>query len=566
MRNLTLAPILLILLLIALASGDMTAQTSFNYRAVHLIEGTAAIDVHFNERETASIQGVPFETVSQQLRNLPAIDDAFSVQYTATATGVGAAIVSAEQTGVESNREFVGVGWGTTANPTLTMIERNRAQVPQPGKVLMNVMHASEVAIPIDVYVGVVGSTPQVAGVEQGMVSPYVSITDEPTTLFITAAGSKQPIATLSAPFGPSNPYVTLIVTGSSPQDLVVYVLNIGTPPQEVGSLIRLDAVSFTDIRVLNLRPGQGTEPGAQLDVYLAQTSRADIKVADTLSYRWASRTFGPLVADTFRIGFVAPGESPSSPVYSFTRQYRNDTAYVVALTQFADRRPVGLVLTRNPLEPIPPGLGSTLVRFANATEEFGSLRAEIVGGSTVVSTDPIPFLGSTDFEPLPPGEPMSVRIYRTGSPDPIYEEALSGIPAVPAGAYLTVFAFGTSAKLSVDLLNESLPGRRRLGTFDPGGPGSVLDRAESLVRLGFAPNPTTGAGSLSVSLDRPGTISSSLIDPTGRIVTSGDHGLRTDGDHTLSLDLPTLPQGTYRLLVTVDGRLEGSVPVVVVR
>ena len=549
-----------------LGAVAMQAQTSFNFRAVHLIEGTDAIDVHFNELEGPSLTGVSFESVSELVENLPAVGGAFSIQYPAAGAGVGAAIIEGEQDDVESNREFVGVAHGTTANPLMTILERNRAQFPQPGKVLMRVLHAAADDVPIDVYIGAVGATPQIAGVGRGEVSMFVPITDEPTTLFLTPAGSKQPIATLSAPFGPANPFVTLIVTGT-PSNLGVYTLNIGTPPDEVGSLVRLDNVSFTDVRVVNLRPGPGTQPGVKLDVYLAETSRNDRKVADTLDYRWVSRAFGPLVADTFRIKFVAPGESPANPVYELTRPFGNDSSYVVALTQFADRRPIGMVLKRTPIEPIPPGLGSTLVRFANATEEYGSLRAEISNGSATVMTDALPFLESSDFEAIPPGGTFSVKIFRDGIEAPIYDNVLAGgVNDVPSGAYLTIFAFGTSDTLSIDLLNESLPGRRQLGSFNPGGVGSVFSTSNALQSIGIRPNPTQDVALLSLAIERGGELSVSVVDVTGRIVWSDDNEQVGPGLHEQSLPTDQLLPGSYHCLVTIDGQPQGAVPIVVVR
>ena len=541
-----------------------SAQTRFNYRAVHLVEGTAAIDLHFQDRDVASVTDVPFETVSEQLKNLTAPGDAFNVKYVAAGGGLAGLLVEADIE-VEANREYVGVAYGTTGSPKMAVLERNRAQFPQPGKVLFRVLNATDGNAAFDVYVDEVGSTPTQGSVTTDMVSPFTPVSDISTSITVTTAGSKLPIITVTAPFAQSSPFSTLIITGSAPNNLKLYVLSLSAPPDETGSLILLDEASYTDVRVVNLRPGVGDNPRSYHDIYLNKTSAGDLKVADTVAYRTTSRNFGPLIADSLRLKFVTSGEASSQPLIDLTRSFNNDTAYVVALTQFKDLRPTLITLGRTPVDPLPPGPGVTLARFVNGTDFYGSISAEVIAGDDTIRTGPLAFKESTEFESIPSGQPFSVRLFVAGTPEPIYDRPAE-INVVPGGAFLTLFAVGTDEKLSVDLLNESLPGRRNLVTFDADRDGGVAVVRKGSLAMSVAPNPLVDLGRVTVNLDRPGLTELLLVDAAGRLVASTDGVTLESGEQVIGFSTTSVPAGSYTMILRIDGEARGSAGVVVVR
>lgn len=553
---------ILLLIFITLPAIVAEGQTRFNFRAVNLIEGAGAIDLHFQNLETASVTGVAFESVSDLLQNLTAVNDEFNVKYARTGSGLAGMLVGADIT-VESNREYVGVGYGPSSNAKMAVLERDRAQFPQPGKVLFRVLHASSIPLAVDVYVNEVGTTPTVGNVMQGMVSNFASVDATSTSLTITAAGNKQPIVTVTAPFSPANPFVTLIITGDSPANIKLFVLNISSPPNSIGSLVSLEAASYTDVRIVNLRPGSGDNPDSKLDIYLNKPSLNDLKVSDSLRYRFMTQNFGPLIADSLRIKFVPFGESPNQPVHQISRAFRNDTAYIVALTQFKDRRPTTIILGRSPVEPLPPGPGVTLVRFANATEYYGPIRAEIVSGEDTIKVGPLEFKEQTEFQNIAPGQAFSIRLFAGVSTTPIYDRP-SQIGVVPGGAFMTIFAIGDDQKLSVEMLNESLPGRRPLVSFD--GVGAVaITRAHDL-NLSVAPNPILGEGRALIELERAGRVELLMVDMTGRLVARTEGVDLEAGRRTMMIETEAVGAGSYTLLLRVDGEVRGSQGVVIVR
>ncbi len=553
---------ILLLIFLALPAIVAEGQTRFNFRAVHLIDGAGEIDLHFQDRETASVTGVPYETVSELLQNLSAENDQFNVKYAQSGSGLAGVLVDADIS-VESNREYIGVGYGSKESPNMAVLSRDRAQFPQPGKVLFRVLHASSIPLAVDVYVNEVGTTPTVGNVTQGMVSSFAPVEATSTSLTITAAGTKQPIVTVTAPFSPANPFVTLIITGDSPQNIKLYVLSISSPPNSTGSLVSLEEASYTDVRIVNLRPGSGDNPDSKLDIYLNKPTLTDLKVSDSLRYRYMTQNFGPLIADSLRIKFVPFGESPNQPVHQIARAFRNDTAYIVALSQFKDRRPTTLVLGRSPVEPLPPGPGTSLVRFANATDYYGPIRAEIVSGFDTIKVGPLEFKEQTAFENIVPGQPFSVRLFAGVSTTPIYSRP-SEIGVVPGGAFMTIFAIGDDEKLSVEMLNESLPGRRPLVSFD--GVGAVTVERAGNLDLSVAPNPILSSGRALIDLESAGRVELLMVDMTGRLVATTDEVDLEAGRHTLTIETDAVGAGSYTLLLRVDGAVRGSRGVVVVR
>lgn len=551
---------LLFLLLLCLPAS---AQTSFNFRTVNLIEGAGAVDVHFGDRETPSISGLAYGTVSSLLKSLPAIGDMFNVKVTPSGSGLAGTLVGADVE-VLGNREYVAVAYGTSGAAEMRVLERNRGSFPAVGKTHIRLLNAASILEPLDLYIDEVGTTPAVANVAPDSVSRFVPVENTSSTLLLTVAGSTVPVRRVVAPFGQATPFMTVIVTGSTTANLQVWILTISVPPEETGSLVLLDEASYTDVRVVNLRPGASENPQSKYDIYLNSATKTDQKVADTLRYREATRNLGPLIADSLRLKFVTGGDPSSQPLFTVNSRFENDTAYVVALTQFKDLRPTTIVLKRSPVAPLPPGIGTTLARFVNATDFYGPLSGEIIAGEDTVRFSNLGFRESTTFERLPVGEPLSVRVFRQGVEGPIYDRPYQG-GRVPGGAYLTLFAVGTSERLSVDLLNESQPGRQPLTSFDEGSGVPVVRNLTA--SLAVYPNPVaTGSGRVSVVTERSAEAEFVVVDMLGRVVDSFEPVRVDAGQTTLHLPLDRLSEGAYTLVMRIDGETAGATAVVVVR
>ncbi|MGE3800350.1 MAG: DUF4397 domain-containing protein [Candidatus Kapaibacterium sp.] len=386
----------LIVVMMLCTTASSSAQ-NFDYRAVNLVSGSSGVDVHFFDREQPSIVNIAFACAAKVSQSLPSMSGAFNVKYTATGAGVGSAFVAGDAT-VQSGYEYTGVAYGTSSTAKLKILARNKNQNPPVDRALMRVLHAASVNASIDIHIGQVTSTPVLSAVAPDQVTSFANVSAEATTLIITEAGKQTPLARLIAPFGAGTQIVTLLVTGSNASNLSVYALFDQDNNKQ--QLLLLEESSYTNVRVVHLRPNADESGGgARVDVYLNKSSQSDTKVTDTLRYRRASREYGPLFTDSFQVKFVSTGESPLNSLLTVNRRFSNDTSYVIAYTQFKDLRTTPIILTRSPVEPLPPGLGTTKARFVNATDFYGELTAVVIAGTDEFRFENVPFRNGTEFQ-----------------------------------------------------------------------------------------------------------------------------------------------------------------------
>ena len=527
----------------------LSAQ-NFDFRAVNLVDGLKGIDVHFFDIETATIDNLKSAYASKVQSNLPSRAGSFNVKYTNAGAGVSSAFIGGDGT-VQSGYEYTGIAYGSSSTPKLKILERNKSQGPAPGKTFLRVIHAASVTSAIDVHLGQDGPVPTFTGVAQDNVTDFRSVNAKATALIITEEGGETPITrlTLTAPLGSGTAYVTLIVIGTR-NDLTVYALFDADETKH--QLIHLEESSYTNVRVVHLRPRPFSSEEA-LDIYLNKARLSDAKVTDTLRYRHASRDFGPLVTDSFQIKFVPSGELPTVSVLTVNHRFANDTSYVVALTQFDDLRPTPIVLTRSPMEPISPGIGTTKARFVNATDFYGKLTAVVKADLDTFRFENISFRSSTEFRELPVEAEFSIELYRAGMSEPLYTGTSSTV-LVPTASYLTIFALGNEKTFSVDILNESQSGLQPLATFDRSGAVSE-DQDSRMIALQVAPNPTSTEARLSFTLERSGEVEVILYDARGRNVMSVPMRRYEVGEISIPLRLGSLTAGHYTCLVRVEGR-----------
>jgi hypothetical protein len=95
----------------------------------------------------------------------------------------------------------------------------------------------------------------------------------------------------------------------------------------------------------------------------------------------------------------------------------------------------------------------------------------------------------------------------------------------------------------------------------------NVIDEGDSdaSVIANVAPNPASDNVNVEFFLSSGGMAIVSLVDVTGRTVSTFDAGVLAAGTHQTSFDVTSLPAGTYT--ITIRGQRQNiSVPIVVVR
>lgn len=545
-----------ILLALFLFSPALYSQSSFYFRAVNLAPGLTGLDVHFNNLAAPTVTGVQFGFASQSV-SYPAATGTFNVKVAPTGQGLAGAFGNADVT-AQSGYEYVGLAYGSSGGRKFKVLERNRTQPPVPDRTRVRVMNAIEAGIEIDVHLEQAGGSPLFAGVMPDQVTTTLNLPAEATTLVVTEKGKTAPLAQVTAPLA-GTPYVTLIVTGTDRNNVKVYAMSDAESLQT--QLIVLEQASYTNIRVVHLRPRAGSLQGDSLDIYFNKATQPDMKVTDTLRYRYASRGYGPIFADSFRVKFVPAGESPGTTVLSLDHRLGNDTSYVVVLTEFQDLRPTSLILTRTPVEPL-PGLSSK-IRFANASAFYGPITLVVDYGGDTMRFEDVAFKSATEFRDISPGATISIRAYRTGSSEPFF----TGTPqVVPAASYMTLIAFGNEQAFLIDALNESQTGRQPLMAFGPMSGAVPSDKEAPGVSLTGVPNPASAHARFRFSLENPDRVRVELYDVMGRMVTSTSEARVEAGDAEIGLDLAPLPAGVYTCVLRSSEGGIGTTKIVVTR
>ena len=82
--------------------------------------------------------------------------------------------------------------------------------------------------------------------------------------------------------------------------------------------------------------------------------------------------------------------------------------------------------------------------------------------------------------------------------------------------------------------------------------------QASQPVTLQTAPNPTTGASTVSFDLTRQGQTDLLVVDATGKTVLNQPLGALTAGQYSQEINLGAAPAGVYVVLLRQEGRLLG--------
>jgi hypothetical protein len=83
---------------------------------------------------------------------------------------------------------------------------------------------------------------------------------------------------------------------------------------------------------------------------------------------------------------------------------------------------------------------------------------------------------------------------------------------------------------------------------------------------LSLSPNPVTDHATLTFSIERPATLSVTLLSSLGQRITAIDLGNVKAGAHTRSLDLDQLPTGSYLVVISDGTGMIGVEQIVIAR
>lgn len=524
---------------------------SYRFRLAHLITGVAAVDAYLNDSPTPYLTDVPFETQSARSATFTG-----SLGLKVTPADQSTALINQTLT-LEGDRIYSFVAYGTAAQAKLAVLPWRFEQVPAVDFSLVRVLNASMIAGGIDIYFDSTAGAPAIENLMPDSASLFITIPSHSTSLFITATGSKTPLAIFTAPLA-SRSIQTLIVTGASGVDLAVRTLNEGLTAVDQAPLTSLQREqaqgAIPTLRFVNAFP----QPDARrLDVYINSTT----KVASGINYRGASGVLPNIGVGPVSVTLVPEDRSPNDSVYGTTLTLARDTAYSLILTQFQSGAPVVLSLKRSHSEPA-PAAGKAKIRLANVTDFHSGLSFAFSGAASTTIDMPA-FLTATDWLEIDSGM-ITLQVFRSGVASPIYV----GSYRATEGSFVTMLALGDAERFAVDVINHSNPGPQLpLASF--GEPESSVREeivaATRAMRLSSMPNPITDAGRIRFELATASDVRLELYDALGRRALTLAGGRLEAGEHTIALSADGLAAGTYTCVLRA-GSIVAAVGVVVGR
>lgn len=539
----------------AMAAVATAHAQKFDFRAVHLIEGAGAIDVHFNDIATPTIQGLESEYMSTTIPGLPAGAGTVNVKFVGTGTGLANPIITSDMM-VASSTEYLGIAYGTSGAPKFKALSRLKNTVPAAGKALLRVLHAAQLADSFDVYLGAVAPNGAMfANVQTDSGTAFKSVDAIAATLTITRNGSTQPLAQFIAPLTNLS-YTTLVITGNAANKLKVYEINgaLGGTASVKIPLLQGATTPPAFIRAVNAWPQSNVQ---KVDIYFDGNIRTT-----KLAYRSASERYGPLTAEEAMISFVAAGENPGNPLLTTKIPLRPDTGYSVVLTQFDNGGRTHLLMKRWLSMKSDPN--TTKIRVANVTDFYGPLTVVLKpAASDTVMYDSITFLGYTPYRDVPSGM-VNLQVFRRGEGTPIY----TGDLQMYGASTVTFLALGDASRFNIDILNDSVPTLQSpMRSFDPTtGVDDQLRAGGKLLRLSVVPNPASAVAQAAFTLPVSGSVHLALYDVMGRMVGSTIEQQMEAGAQSVLLPVGDVPAGIYSCVVRTEAGVMATERVVVAR
>ena len=550
--------IFLVIGIILIATASAHAQ-KFDFRAVHLLEGGGAVDVHFNDLATPTIQGLESEYMSAVIPGLPVGAGSVNVKIVAAGAGVATPIITSDMA-VASSTDYLGIAYGASnasSTPKFTVLSRLKNNIPAAGKALLRVLHASQLADSFDIYLGtVVAGQAMFANIRPDSATAFKSVDAVAATLIITRNGSTQPLAQFIAPLANLS-YTTLVITGNAANNLKVYEINgaLGGTTAVKIPLLQGASTPPAFIRAVNAWP-QANVP--KVDIYFDGNIRTT-----KLPYRSAAERYGPLTAQEATLSFVAAGENPGNPLLTTKVPLHPDTGYAVVLTQFDNGGRTHLLMRRwLSMKISNPNVAK--IRVANVTDFYGPLTIVLKpSGADTVMYDSVAFLDYTQYRDVPSGM-VNLQVFRRGQETPIY----TGDLQMYGSSIVTFLALGDNLRFNVDILNDSIPTLQSpMRSFDPAaGVEDLLREGAKRLRLSVVPNPASATAQAIFSLPASGNVTLTIYDAMGQVVGTVADGRMEEGNQAIVLPLQDLPAGVYSCVVRTDAGTMAAKRVVVAK
>lgn len=531
-----LTRILLVVAALVACVGESQAQIRF--RVAHLVNGVPAIDAYIQGGTTPYLEDVPYEGLSARSAGFSAATD---VVITRANAGSGAALLSTTipvDAGI-----YTLLAYGTSAAPKLSTLAWPFNPSPGVDLAAVRVFNASAIAGNLDVYFDSTMGAPAIEALRVDSVSTFQIRPAAASSLIITAAGSKTPIARFVLPLAIRSTQ-TLVITGTGTPDMAVHLFGDGTGPVDATSITALQreqAVGAAPtLRFVNALP----QPDARrLDVFLNGSRNAT-----GINYRSASGVLAGVGVGPIGVALVPENRTIVDSVYGTLMTLARDTAYALVLTQFKSGAIISLTLKRS-FSAVAPAAGHAKIRVANVTDFHSSLTYQVTGANTLTIESP-QFLTATNWQEVNAG-PMNLQVFKPGVASPI----LQGTYEVPAGAFITLLAIGDDAKFTVDVLVHEDPGAQQpMATF---GDPEVGVRDESTIaahalRLKSVPNPFVDNARITFALAQASEVSLDVYDVMGRRIRTLATGWRAAGEHDVAID--DLVAGAYTVVLRAGG------------
>lgn len=540
---------LLFLLAMLLCLGSVArAQGTFGFRAVHLVNGGPGVDIHFNNMQQATVTNLGYEFASSVAPTLPVGSGTVNVKIAPAGLGLGAALISRDIP-VQNGYDYVAVAYNAGVTGNVKVLERPKTQLPAGNNAMLRVLNLTTISNPASFDFHIDSTTapfPAISDVGPEVASDFITRRGDVKTLYITPKGSTTAFAQVVLPLAPLS-YVTLILTGSTTENLKVYMLNGENTSSYQLPVLPIEGVHsgvLPSVRVMHAwrqKTIQGTGIQA-LDVYLDNETQPR---ASNMKYRTASVKYGPLTNDSISLKFT-PHNEGISPLYTTKLPLQRDTDNVVILTKTQEGTTVGLAL-KTPNTFPQDVTDRHFVRVANVSDFHRNITVKITpqGGEPVTMQD-IPFLTASEWDTIPSG-PFSIEAYRQNEDAPFYT---MNHPETIAPTYLTLVALGDNEFFEIDILRELMPDAQ---VFDPAASVPPAPGGEILALHNF-PNPVTGSTTIGFTMPRSGRATLALFDPMGREVASVLDETRAEGGQHVSFDASSLPAGVYLYRLSAAG------------
>lgn len=351
-------------------------------------------------------------------------------------------------------------------------------------------------------------------------------------------------------PLGMANPGLLRIDMTSENQGTFSVTQPAGDPEAPViriiGMTLRPVGVALTEMRQQGSQTSSDiTGNEAALDVTLdgGQSAVFDMTYANSESQS--------VIDNVVRYRYVIVGDEEQT-------EYESDDILVEAHIPAASGGDV--VAEEN--NPQVPGVRTYVLHVDAdnvAGEPVSALRVKVTGGSTrLIAVGPVGTGLEATLVPGTDGDGNTVVQLDPGQWQVLPLDAGASLTPV----YLTFAGAASGATIDYETVNQHnsvlSSGSVSLGSpLRTAGTGSDVESRRESALWPIVPNPANASSTVGFSLHKPGTVVLSVRDLQGReVLRKVDHEQYGPGDHVMSLKTDTLAQGTYMVVLEVDGNV----------